>query len=170
MSSLPRPEAKILSRAQLLERYGRPRSGRLVFTNGCFDILHPGHVQYLDEARRLGTALVVGVNTDSSVRRLKGEGRPLVPQGARALVLAGLGAVDAVTLFDEDTPRELIAALLPDVLVKGGDYAPDAVVGRAEVEAAGGEVRILPFRDGHSTTALERRIRGGPAGSGKEHR
>ena len=154
----PRPQDKILSRAALLARYGRPRDGRLVFTNGCFDLLHPGHVQYLDEARRLGSALVVGVNTDRSVRGLKGEGRPLVPQDARALVLAGLASVDAVVLFDEETPRELVAELLPDLLVKGGDYRAHDVVGRAEVEAAGGEVRILPFREGHSTTELARRI------------
>src|SRR5699024_9873112 len=139
-------------RGQLLALYGRPRNARLVFTNGCFDLLHPGHVQYLDQARRLGDALVVGVNTDRSVRALKGDARPLVPQDARAAVLAGLASVDAVVLFDEDTPRELIGALVPDVLVKGGDYAPDTVVGRDEVEAAGGEVRIVPFLHGYSTT------------------
>ena len=132
-----------------------------MFTNGCFDLLHPGHVEYLDEARRLGDALVVGLNTDRSVSRLKGAGRPLVPQDARALVVAGLAAVDAVTLFDEDTPRALIAALLPDVLIKGGDYELASVVGREEVEAAGGEVRIVPLRKGHSTTDLVRRIRAG---------
>ena len=152
------PAEKILSRADLLERFGRPRRQRLVFTNGCFDLLHPGHVQVLDEARRLGNALVVALNTDRSVRRFKGPGRPLVPENDRALVVAALASVDAVTLFDEDTPRELLAALLPDVLVKGGDYGLAEVVGRAEVEAAGGEVRILPLRRGHSTTALARRI------------
>ncbi len=162
----PRPADKILSRERLLEFRGRPRTGRLVFTNGCFDLLHPGHVEYLDEARRLGDALVVGLNTDASVRRLKGEGRPLVPQDARALVLAGLASVDAVTLFDEDTPRALIAALLPDVLVKGGDYQPGQVAGRDEVEAAGGSLRILPFRAGFSTTDLFRRIRGDSSTSG----
>ena len=155
------PRAKVLGREELLARHGRPREGRLVFTNGCFDLLHPGHVLYLHEARALGDALVVGLNTDASVRRLKGPGRPLVEGDARAIVLAGLGCVDAVTLFDEDTPRELVAALLPDVLVKGGDYAPDAVVGREDVEAAGGEVRILPFVAGHSTTEIVRRIREG---------
>jgi D-beta-D-heptose 7-phosphate kinase/D-beta-D-heptose 1-phosphate adenosyltransferase len=157
----PAPHArdKIISRIELLRRFGRPREQRLVFTNGCFDLLHPGHVQYLEEARALGDVLVVAVNTDRSVRALKGPDRPLVAQDARAHVIAGLGAVDAVTLFDEDTPRELIAALLPDVLVKGGDYEPDGVVGRAEVEAAGGEVRILPFLKGHSTSGLVERIR-----------
>lgn len=159
--SQPRPAEKVLSRERLLARFGRPRSGRLVFTNGCFDLLHPGHVELLDEARRLGDALVVGLNTDRSVRALKGPDRPLVPEEARALVMAGLAAVDAVVLFDEETPRALVAALLPDVLVKGGDYALDAVVGRAEVEAAGGEVRILPFRTGYSTSSLIERIRNG---------
>ena len=155
----PRPADKILSRDQLLARFGRPRSGRLVFTNGGFDLLHPGHVQYLDQARRLGDALVVGVNTDRSTRALKGPSRPLVPQDARAAVLAGLASIDAVVLFDEDTPRELIGALLPDVLVKGGDYALEGVVGREEVEGAGGVVRILPFLKGYSTTDLLARIR-----------
>jgi rfaE bifunctional protein nucleotidyltransferase chain/domain len=164
----PRPADKVLSRAELLARYGRPRTGRVVFTNGCFDLLHPGHVQYLDEARRLGDALVVGVNTDRSVRKLKGDGRPLVPQDARALVLGALAAVDAVTLFDEDTPRDLLAALLPDLLVKGGDYRAEDVVGRTEVEGAGGEVRILPFREGYSTTDLVRRIGGAAPGATKK--
>ncbi len=152
-------EGKVLSRDALVARFGRPREVRVVFTNGCFDLLHPGHVAYLEEARALGDALVVGLNTDASVRRLKGAGRPLVPEEARARVLAGLAAVDAVTLFDEDTPRELIGALLPDVLVKGGDYALDQVAGKEEVEGAGGQVRILPFREGYSTTELVRRIR-----------
>lgn len=153
------PAEKILSRAALLERFGRPRRQRLVFTNGCFDLLHAGYVQYLDEARRLGDALVVALNTDRSVRKLKGPGRPLVPEDHRALVVAGLASVDAVTLFDEDTPQELVAVLLPEVLVKGGDYDLAGIVGRADVEAAGGEVRILALREGHSTTALARRIR-----------
>jgi rfaE bifunctional protein nucleotidyltransferase chain/domain len=161
LSVFPSTRAKILARAELLRRFGRPRKQRLVFTNGVFDILHPGHVQYLEEARALGDALVVGLNTDRSVRALgKGTERPFVAEDARAQVLAGLGAVDAVTLFDEETPRELIAALLPDVLVKGGDYRLDGVVGRAEVEAAGGRVEILPFLEGHSTTGLVQRIRG----------
>jgi len=152
---------KILTRAELLRRYGRPRERKVVFTNGVFDLLHPGHVQYLEEARALGDALVVGLNTDRSVRALdKGSERPLVAEDARARVIAGLGAVDAVALFDEETPRDLIAALLPDVLVKGGDYEIDGVVGRTEVEAAGGRVQILPFLKGHSTTALVQRIRG----------
>lgn len=155
------PTAKILSREELVRRYGRPRTGRLVFTNGCFDLLHRGHVEYLYEARALGDALVVGINSDDSVRRLKGPGRPLVPVEDRALLVAGLGCVDAVTIFEEDTPRELIAELLPDVLVKGADYTLDQVVGREEVEAAGGEVVLIRLREGYSTTALLRRIRGG---------
>ncbi len=140
--------------------HGRPRAGRVVFTNGCFDLVHPGHVAYLEAARALGDVLVVGVNTDASVRRLKGEGRPLVGEEDRARVLAGLAAVDAVTLFDEDTPAELIAALRPDVLVKGGDYTLDGIVGREVVEADGGTVRVIPFLPGYSTTALVDRIRG----------
>jgi D-beta-D-heptose 7-phosphate kinase / D-beta-D-heptose 1-phosphate adenosyltransferase len=154
-----RPDSRILDRGPLLERFGRPRAGRLVFTNGCFDLLHRGHVEYLFAARELGDALVVGVNTDASVRRLKGEGRPVVGLDDRLFVLAGLACVDAVTPFGEDTPRDLIAALLPDVLVKGGDYEADAVVGAREVRAAGGEVRILPFVGGRSTTGIIQRLR-----------
>lgn len=154
------PREKVLERAALLARYGRPRDFSVVFTNGCFDLLHPGHVELLHAARALGDALVVGVNTDASVRRLKGRSRPLVEARARALVLAGLASVDAVTLFGEDTPRELVAALLPDVLVKGGDYAPQEVVGREEVEAAGGRVEIIPLVEGYSTTSVIQRILG----------
>ena len=159
MSGAPRdPRTRILERKPLLERFGRPRAGRVAFTNGCFDILHRGHVEYLYAARRLGDALVVGVNTDASVRRLKGPDRPVVPLEDRLYVLAGLGCVDAVTPFPEDTPRELIAALLPDVLVKGGDYVADDVVGAGEVRAAGGRVVILPFVEGRSTTSLLQRM------------
>lgn len=149
---------KVLTLDELLARHGRPREGRLVFTNGCFDLLHRGHVEYLYAARALGDALVVGLNSDDSVQRLKGESRPVVTELDRAIVLAGLGAVDAVTIFEEDTPRDLIAALLPDLLVKGGDYRPEDVVGREEVEAAGGEVVIIPFLEGRSTTALINRM------------
>ncbi|HSW29659.1 MAG TPA: D-glycero-beta-D-manno-heptose 1-phosphate adenylyltransferase [Longimicrobiales bacterium] len=155
------PESKILTRDALLRRYGRPRGYCLVFTNGCFDLLHRGHVSYLSAARARGDALVVGLNTDASVRRLaKDASRPLVAERDRAYVLAALTCVDAVTLFDEDTPLALIAALLPNVLVKGGDYAADDVVGRREVEAAGGRVELIPFVEGYSTTALVQRIRG----------
>ena len=170
MTGLPRPSDKILSRDDVLARFGRPRTTRVVFTNGCFDLLHPGHVEYLDGARRLGDALVVGLNTDRSVRALKGPGRPLVSEDSRALVLVGLASVDAVTLFDEDTPRELVAALLPDLLVKGGDYDPEQVVGRAEVEAVGGSVRVLPFNEEYSTTDLVTSIRAGVPASKRGER
>jgi len=156
------PDQKILARDELVRRHGRPRSHRLIFTNGCFDLLHRGHVSYLNAARSLGDVLVVGVNTDASVRRLaKGASRPLVGEEDRAYVLASLACVDAVTLFDEDTPLALVSALLPDVLVKGGDYGVDEVVGRREVEAAGGRVELIPVVEGYSTTALIQRIRGG---------
>jgi rfaE bifunctional protein nucleotidyltransferase chain/domain len=149
---------KILAREVVLKRYGRPRKGRLVFTNGCFDLLHRGHVEYLYAARELGDALVVALNTDDSVRRLKGHGRPINSEFDRAVVVAGLACVDAVTFFAEDTPRELIAALLPDILVKGGDYQPAEIVGAAEVEAAGGRVVVVPFLPGRSTTDLLRKV------------
>lgn len=154
-----RPESRILARDALLERLGPPRDLRLVFTNGVFDILHRGHVEYLHAARGLGDALVVAVNTDASVRRLKGSSRPVIPLEDRMFVLAGLACVDFVTAFDEDTPRELIAALLPDVLVKGGDYRVEDVVGADEVRAAGGEVMILPFLEGRSTTSIIRTMK-----------
>lgn len=157
--SVPRdPDAKILDRAEAVERYGRPRTEVVVFTNGCFDVLHRGHVEYLDRARRLGDRLVVGVNTDASVRRLKGSDRPLVDQEDRARLLAALECVDGVVLFDEDTPRALIASLLPDVLAKGGDYVPEDIVGREEVVESGGRVEVIPFVEGYSTTDLIERI------------
>ena len=152
------PNRKLLAIDELLARHGRPRRGRLVFTNGCFDLLHRGHVEYMAAARALGDALVVGLNTDASVARLKGPHRPYVPLEDRAAVLAALTSVDAITPFDSDTPRALIAALLPDVLVKGGDYAPEEMVGREEVRAAGGEVVVVPYLPGCSTTELVRRI------------
>ncbi len=159
MGTARSPSEKIFARDDLLAEFRRPRTLRLAFTNGCFDVLHRGHVEYLHQARQLGDILVVAVNTDASVERLKGPGRPVVPQADRALVLAGLESVDAVTLFHEDTPLSLIQALLPDVLVKGGDYEPDRVVGRQAVEAAGGEVHIIPFLTGRSTSALIQQIR-----------
>ena len=154
-------EEKVLSREELLTRHGRPREGRLVFTNGCFDLLHRGHVEYLEQAKRLGDTLVVGLNTDYSIRRLKGSGRPLVAEGDRARVLAALASVDAVTLFDEDTPVELIELLLPDVLVKGGDYEVEEIVGRRAVEGAGGTVMVVPLVGDYSTSALLERLREG---------
>lgn len=158
---MPRsPAAKVLRRADAVVRFGPGRSFRLVFTNGCFDLLHRGHVEYLDRARRLGDALVVAVNTDASVRRLgKGDGRPFVGEHDRAAVVAALESVDGVTFFDEDTPEELIAALCPDVLVKGGDYEIGAVAGGAFVESRGGVVTTIPLVAGCSTTALAARIR-----------
>jgi D-glycero-beta-D-manno-heptose 1-phosphate adenylyltransferase len=135
---------------------------KVVFTNGCFDLLHPGHVAYLEQARSLGDALVVGVNTDESVRRLgKDKARPVTPEADRARVLAALACVDLVVLFPEDTPLELITALPPDILVKGGDYQLSEIVGREVVEARGGQVLALPFVEGYSTTELLRRIREG---------
>jgi D-beta-D-heptose 7-phosphate kinase/D-beta-D-heptose 1-phosphate adenosyltransferase len=153
--------SKVLSRAEIVERFGPRRSARVVFTNGCFELLHAGHVSCLERARSFGDALVVGVNTDASARRLaKGEGRPVVSAEDRALLVAALECVDAVCLFDEDTPAELIGELVPDVLVKGADYAPEAVAGRAVVEAAGGRVELVPIVPGRSTTELLRRARG----------
>ena len=144
----------------ILERRRLRREGkRLVLTNGCFDLLHPGHVRYLSQARALGDALVVALNSDRSVRALKGEGRPILDQEDRAEVIAALECVDYVTIFDEETPRELIAAVLPDVLVKGGDWALDEIIGREEVEAAGGQVRSLPYVEGSSTTDIVERIK-----------
>lgn len=163
MKAILSPAEKVLSRADFLARFGRPRDYRLVFTNGCFDILHRGHVEYLHHARAMGDALVVAVNTDASVEGLKGPGRPVVPQDDRALVLAALESVDAVTLFHEETPQALISALLPDVLVKGGDYAMDQIVGKEAVEGAGGEVRVIPFIQGRSTTDLLRQIQRKPS-------
>lgn len=131
----------------------------LVFTNGCFDLLHPGHVRYLAQARALGDALVVALNSDRSVRILKGQGRPILSEMERAEVIAALEAVDYVTLFDEETPYSLIVQLLPDVLVKGGDWQLNEIVGREQVEAAGGRVLSLPFLEGSSTTEIIERIK-----------
>ena len=143
----------LYSRAELLEQRERWRqAGRtLVFTNGCYDLLHPGHVRLLERARSLGDVLVVGLNTDSSVRLSKGPGRPLTPERERAELLASLEAVDGVVLFDEETPRALIARLLPDILVKGADWS-HFIAGREEVEAASGRVVTVPLEPGYSTT------------------
>ena len=137
----------------------RAEGRRLVFTNGCFDILHVGHVRYLQEARRLGDALLVAINSDRSVSALKGPHRPVVGERERAEVLAALSAVDYVTIFDDVSPRALIGEVLPDVLVKGGDYALEEIHGREEVERAGGRVVALPFVEGASTTDLIERIK-----------
>ena len=129
-----------------------------VFTNGCFDVLHPGHVTLLRQAKRLGHYLLVGLNSDRSVRALKGDGRPAQGEEARATVLAALADVDGVVIFDQETPLELIETLMPDVLVKGGDYTPDQVVGREVVERAGGKVVIVPLVPGHSSSEILSRI------------
>jgi len=152
---------KIVSQDELILLTAREkRNGRrVVFTNGCFDLLHPGHVRCLAEARSLGDLLVVAVNSDRSVRGNKGPERPLVPQNDRAEVLAALSSVDYVTIFDEPTPRDLIVRLLPSVLVKGADWGPNDVVGREEVEAAGGRVVSIPLAPGYSTTNLLQKIR-----------
>jgi rfaE bifunctional protein nucleotidyltransferase chain/domain len=151
---------QILERELLLgERQRLRQTGmRLVFTNGCFDLLHPGHITYLQQARLLGDALVVALNSDSSVRRLKGEGRPILRERERAEVMAALACVDYVTIFSEETPRRLIAELLPDVLVKGGDWSLETIVGRREVEEAGGSVQSLSFIEGVSTSEIIERI------------
>ncbi len=152
---------KILSIVELLEERARLRAAgrRLVFTNGCFDILHVGHVRYLAAARGLGDALLVAINSDATVGELKGAGRPVVSESERAEMLAALAVVDYVTIFDALSPRALIAEVLPDVLVKGGDYGIDEIHGREEVEAAGGRVHSLPFVEGASTTSIIERIK-----------
>lgn len=152
---------KILLYEALLEERARLSAAgqKLVFTNGCFDILHVGHVRYLEQARALGEALVVAINSDRTVRELKGTGRPLMNEDERAEILAALRTVDYVTIFDDVSPRSLIAELLPDVLVKGGDYALDEIHGREEVEAAGGKVVSLPFVEGVSSSGLIERMK-----------
>jgi rfaE bifunctional protein nucleotidyltransferase chain/domain len=146
---------KLYNREELIAaRVGWKRSGRkVVFTNGCYDLLHPGHIRLLEQARSLGDVLILALNSDASVRRLKGPSRPLLSERDRAEVAAGLEAVDAIVIFEEDTPRELIAAVLPDVLVKGADWA-HWIAGREEVEAAGGEVKALALEPGYSTTGI----------------
>jgi D-beta-D-heptose 7-phosphate kinase/D-beta-D-heptose 1-phosphate adenosyltransferase len=131
---------------------------RVVFTNGCFDLLHVGHIRYLERAKRLGDLLVVAVNTDRSVRRIKGRRRPIVPQAQRAEVVAALGCVDYVVLFSTPTPQPLIARVRPDILVKGADWPVNRIAGKAEVEAAGGRVKTIPLTPGSSTTKLIKRI------------
>lgn len=153
---------KILSREQLLPKLAgeRAKGKRIVFTNGCFDLMHIGHTRYLQAAKALGDVLVVGVNSDHSVRRLdKAPDRPIVPEAQRAEVLAALGCVDSVVIFDEPDPLQLITAIQPDVLVKGGDWTIDRIIGREVVEARGGVVKTIPLVPGLSTTGLLQRIR-----------
>jgi len=154
--------AKILSHSELMNERQRLRDAgrKLVFTNGVFDILHVGHVRYLREARSLGDALVVAINSDAAARQLKGELRPLTNENERAEILAALSAVDYVTVFDDVSPRSLIAALLPDVLVKGGDYSMDTIVGAKDVYAAGGRVEVVPTVHGFSTTNIVNKLKG----------
>lgn len=158
-SRSPFASARVISEDELVRRFGRPRDYRLVFSNGVFDLLHRGHVASLETARSFGDVLIVAVNGDGSARRLKGPGRPFQSAEDRAYLLAGLRCVEAVTIFDADTPAQLIGRLLPDVLVKGADYRPEEVAGGSAVAAAGGEVRLIPLEAGRSTTALIKRIR-----------
>lgn len=150
--------ARVLTR-DALRRWRETQAGRVVFTNGVFDLLHPGHVDVLGAARACGDVLVVGINSDASVRRLKGPQRPVRAEADRAYVLAALRCVDVVTVFDEDTPLALVQALAPDVIVKGGDYSEATVVGAREVRARGGEVVIVPLTPGHSTTSIIEKLR-----------
>jgi rfaE bifunctional protein nucleotidyltransferase chain/domain len=152
--------AQAWSRERLIEERERLRAAgkRVVFTNGCFDLLHPGHVRYLAAARALGDVLIVGLNSDRSVRELKGPTRPILTEAERTEVISALASVDYVTIFDEPTPRSLITALLPDLLVKGGDWGVGEIVGREEVEAAGGITQSLAFVEGCSTTEVISRI------------
>lgn len=153
----------VLSRTEVAALAARAHDAgkKVVFTNGVFDLLHPGHVRYLQQARALGDLLVIGINTDASVRRNKGPERPITPEAERAEVLAALACVDAVTTFGEDTPFDIISEVQPDVLVKGADWAHDAIVGRDIVEARGGEVVRIAVEQGHSTTSIVAKIRAG---------
>jgi rfaE bifunctional protein nucleotidyltransferase chain/domain len=150
------PEGKIISleKAYSLVDDLKSAGQRVVFTNGCFDLLHPGHTRYLEEARKLGDVLIVAVNSDASVRAIKGPGRPIFPAAERTELLAALAAVDYVTIFDDLTPQTVIARMLPNILVKGGDWGPNEIVGRPEVEAAGGQVVSIPVVPGYSTSAI----------------
>ena len=159
MSATFDPSRKVLTPNEAVD--WRRLAGRVVFTNGVFDLLHPGHVDLLVAARALGDVLIVGVNTDASVKRLKGSMRPVRTEQERAYVLGALEAVDAVVLFGEDTPLELIRHLMPDVLVKGGDYTVETVVGATDVLAHGGDVVIVPLTPGHSTTGTLARVQAG---------
>lgn len=157
--ALPRDPAAKVRTLEEARRWRAARTDRVVFTNGVFDLLHPGHVDVLLGARRLGDALIVGINSDASVRRLKGPERPIRSEEERAYVLAAFEMVDCVVIFGEDTPIELVKALRPDVLVKGGDYSEATIVGAPEVRGWGGDVRVIPITPGHSTTNLVNRLR-----------
>lgn len=161
ISSIPN---KIFTPGELTQQLKRWRlhNKKIVFTNGVFDILHEGHIASLGEAALYGHILIVGINTDASVKRLKGESRPVNNEGSRTLLMASLVMVDAVILFEEDTPLNIITAILPDVLVKGGDYAPHEIVGAREVIANGGEVKITPILEGFSTSGIIEKMKGTP--------
>jgi D-beta-D-heptose 7-phosphate kinase/D-beta-D-heptose 1-phosphate adenosyltransferase len=154
---------KILSQAEAVALVEHLRHGGkdVVFTNGVFDLLHPGHIRYLQEARAQGDSLIVGLNSDRSVRAIKGPSRPVIPEHERAELLAALRSVDAVVVFDEETPAQIVRRLQPDVLVKGADWADDRIVGRDTVEARGGRVVRVPLAEGYSTSAIIERIRSG---------
>jgi rfaE bifunctional protein nucleotidyltransferase chain/domain len=156
----PRDPAHKVHDLQGARRWRESQQGRVVFTNGVFDLLHPGHVDVLLGARRCGDALIVALNSDASVRRLKGPDRPVRSEAERAYVIAAFESVDCVVLFEEDTPLELVRALRPDVLVKGGDYTESTIVGAAEVRGWGGEVRVVPLTPGQSTTNIIQALRG----------
>ncbi len=150
-----------MTRQEFLSWRTLHRQSKVVFTNGCFDILHPGHVDYLEQARAMGDILVVGINSDDSVKRIKGRGRPVNPVMDRARVLAGLECVGCIIIFDEDTPYELISTVLPHVLIKGGDWPVESIVGRDIVQAQGGEVLSIELTSGYSTTGIISRIKHG---------
>ena len=161
MNNLERIHTKILNRDILenLLAIWRFKSQKIVFTNGCFDLLHLGHIDYLSKAKDLGDVLIIGINTDDSVRRLKGDTRPITNEKSRATIIASLQFVTAVVLFDEDTPYNLIQQVQPDVLVKGSDYKPEDIVGYDIVKAKGGEIVTIDFLEGYATSAIEKKIR-----------
>jgi len=161
MNQLERIQTKILDREKLENQLAvwRFKSQKIVFTNGCFDLLHLGHIDYLSKAKDLGDVLVVGVNTDDSVRRLKGDTRPITDEHSRATIMASLQFVSAVVLFDEDTPYELIRQVQPDVLVKGSDYKHEDIVGYDIVKAKGGKIVTIDYLEGYATSAIEKKIR-----------
>ena len=158
MKSSSLNKIKTLDELQKLIHLWRFHSDTIVFTNGCFDLLHKGHITYLEESSMLGNRLVVAINSDQSVKSLKGESRPIQSENDRALIIAALQSVDAVIIFNESTPLQLIEKINPDVLVKGGDYSPENVVGKEWVEKNGGKVKIIPFIEGYSSTGLINKI------------
>lgn len=153
-------KSKVLSLSQFLEKKTRSlQNKQIVFTNGCFDIIHPGHTDYLTRAKELGDTLVVGLNSDDSIKRLKGESRPIQSLKARSLILSALASVDYIVSFNTDTPLDLIKAIQPNTLVKGGDYTEETIVGADIVKKAGGQVKIIPFLEGYSSSQIIEKIR-----------